>query len=366
SCRTNLPGVRPFVTPGDSSSNEQSHEGRRDQLHNFPWHHDLVIHEAGIPPIHTRADLLAKQPPETKRRMMLIHISPRNLPDEYGLQIAPAGLDGTVCLAEQRHRHTEPQEVLDALSRVDLFRDFPIAKAAEFYAMVERKHFKAGDRIIEKGTPGDTFYIIVRGKARVQADDRDDEKVYGPYDYFGETAVVLGVPRTADVYAKTDIDCLTIGRHDFLYFIRGTELAVTLGRLARVRKLASWELLSRSSAFRQLTTTQMTQLQSILEDRQIAEGEVLGAEGDRLEHCFIVAKGQVEALQDGKRAFVLRKGDFSSDVARLLSGAAGHFTYRATAPGLVYRMPRRGMTAFLRKNPGVYMRLTEASRGPKH
>ncbi len=341
-------------------------EDRRDQLHNFPWHHDLVVHEAGIPPIHTRADLLAKQPDEVKKRMMLIHISPRNLPEESGLQIAPAGLDGTIALGEAKAKHSEPQEVLDVLSQVDLFRDFPIAKAAEFYAMARRRHFKAGERIIEKGTPGDTFYVIVRGKAAVQADDKDDSKVYGQYDYFGETALVLGVPRTADVYAKTDLDCLAIGRHDFLYFIRGTELAATLGRLARVRQLASWELLSRSAAFRQLTSTQMTQLQSILEDHLIYEGDFLGNEGDRLEHCFMVAKGQVEAYQDGKRAFVLRKGDFSCDVSRLLSGAASPFTFKVTSPGLVYRIPRRGMTAFLRKNPGVYMRLTEATRTPKH
>lgn len=28
-------------------------EGRRDALLNFPWHHDVIFHEAGIPPIHT-------------------------------------------------------------------------------------------------------------------------------------------------------------------------------------------------------------------------------------------------------------------------------------------------------------------------
>lgn len=28
-------------------------EGRRDALLAFPWHHDAIFHEAGIPPIHT-------------------------------------------------------------------------------------------------------------------------------------------------------------------------------------------------------------------------------------------------------------------------------------------------------------------------
>ncbi len=334
-------------------------EARRDQLLNFPWHHDLVIHEAGIPPIHTRADLLAQQPDEVKKRMMLIHISPRNLPPDSGLQIAPAGLDGTVVLGESRAKHSEAQEILDVLSQVDLFRDFPISKAADFYSMVRRKQFTAGERIIEKGTQGDDFYIIIRGKAVIHSDDKDDSKVYGPYDYFGETALVLGVPRTADVWAKTDLEVLAMGRHDFLYFLRGTELAATLSRLAHVRQLASWELLNRSAAFRSLTATQKTQLQSIMEDYSVSEGEVLSLEGEKLKFCFLVSKGQIEVTQESKRIFMLKKGDFSGEVPKLLNGGVGNYTMKALSPARVYRIPKRGMTDFLRKNPGIYVRLTE-------
>jgi CRP-like cAMP-binding protein/phosphoribosyl 1,2-cyclic phosphodiesterase len=340
-------------------------EERRAQLHNFPWHHDLVLHEAGIPPIHTRVDLLAQQPPDVKARMMLIHISPRNLPEASGLNIAPAGLDGTVVLGEAKVKHSEAQEILDVLSHVDLFRDFPIGKAAEFYSMVRRRHYKVGDKIITKGSPGDEFFIIVRGKAVIHADDKDDEKVYGQYDYFGETALVLGVPRTADVHAKTDLEVLAIGRHDFLYLVRGTGLVATLQRLAHVRKLASWELLGRSAAFRQLTATQKTQLQSIMEDYQASDGEVLAHEGEKLAYAFLVAKGHVDVYEEGRKVFVLKKGDFSGEVPRMLNGGIGQRTLKAAGPVLVYRIPKRGMNQFLRKNPGVYMRLTETNRALK-
>ena len=37
-------------------------EGRRDALLNFPWDRDLILHEAGVPPIHTPMSTLAGLP----------------------------------------------------------------------------------------------------------------------------------------------------------------------------------------------------------------------------------------------------------------------------------------------------------------
>ncbi len=338
-------------------------EERRDQLLNFPWHHDLVLHEAGIPPIHTRSEQLAALDPAVKERLMLIHISPKNLPEGSGLKIAPAGLESTVPLVENAGSRSEPQEILEVLSRVDLFRDFPLARAAELYSMVRRKTFAAGDRVIEKGTYGDYFYMISSGKAVVRASQSADEQlVYGPSDYFGETALVLDVPRTADVWAKTDLEVLTIGRHDFLYCVRGTALPTTLRRLAHMRRLDSWELLDACSAFGQLTATQKTQLQSIMEDLTVEEGATLVEAGERVKYAYLVAKGQVEVLGDGRRQKLLRKGDFSGQTSALLASSPSPHTLRALTDALVYRMSRRGMATFLRRNPGIFVRLSEAQR----
>ena len=37
---------------------------RAEDLIDFPWHHSLVLHEAGIPPIHTPVSVLVKLPAE--------------------------------------------------------------------------------------------------------------------------------------------------------------------------------------------------------------------------------------------------------------------------------------------------------------
>src|SRR5262245_49234781 len=39
-------------------------KGRRDAILSFPWHHTVVLHEAGVPPLHTPLEALAALPPE--------------------------------------------------------------------------------------------------------------------------------------------------------------------------------------------------------------------------------------------------------------------------------------------------------------
>jgi len=43
--------------------------GRRDTLLNFPWNHDIILHEAGIPPIHTPMETLVALPEEVKAKL---------------------------------------------------------------------------------------------------------------------------------------------------------------------------------------------------------------------------------------------------------------------------------------------------------
>ena len=43
-------------------------QGRRDKLLDFPWGHDAILHEAGIPPIHTPMKTLAALPDDVKAR----------------------------------------------------------------------------------------------------------------------------------------------------------------------------------------------------------------------------------------------------------------------------------------------------------
>jgi hypothetical protein len=57
---------------------------------------DLLLHEAGAPPIHTPLEVLLKLPQRVKKRLYVVHTS--SIPPDCELRVAPTGTAGTLRL----------------------------------------------------------------------------------------------------------------------------------------------------------------------------------------------------------------------------------------------------------------------------
>lgn len=57
---------------------------------------DLLLHEAGAPPIHTPLEVLMQLPPRVKKRLYVVHTS--TIPENCDLRVAPTGTAGTLRL----------------------------------------------------------------------------------------------------------------------------------------------------------------------------------------------------------------------------------------------------------------------------
>jgi putative peptide zinc metalloprotease protein len=71
-----------------------------------------------------------------------------------------------------------------------------------------------GESIVRQGEPGDAFYAIGSGQVEIVEDGRT-VNVLGPGDYFGEVALLLDVPRTATVRARTPVRAYRLEREGF-------------------------------------------------------------------------------------------------------------------------------------------------------
>lgn len=75
-------------------------EARADDLRNLPIQDaDLLLHEAGVPPLHTPLDVLLKLPKTVKDRLYVVHT--QALPPDCELRVAPTGTAGTIRLDEK-------------------------------------------------------------------------------------------------------------------------------------------------------------------------------------------------------------------------------------------------------------------------
>lgn len=80
------------------------------------------------------------------------------------------------------------------------------------------RQFRAGEVVFEEGQPGDALFVIQAGQVELVRQSEDGSRLvarYGPGEFFGEIAVLLGQPRTARAIAVADARLLQLDRATF-------------------------------------------------------------------------------------------------------------------------------------------------------
>ncbi len=90
----------------------------------------------------------------------------------------------------------------EQLSSIELFAELSAKELKRVAANMTQLNINVGRDITVQGSAGREFMIIVEGEASVRRNGRLIATL-GPGDYFGELAVIAGVPRTATVTAET-------------------------------------------------------------------------------------------------------------------------------------------------------------------
>jgi CRP-like cAMP-binding protein len=103
---------------------------------------------------------------------------------------------------------------LNLLGRVPIFSGLSrrhLRRLAEHADLVE---FRPGERIVEAGQPGGTFFVVVEGEAKVVRGARTIDRL-SPGEFFGEISLLDGGPRTATVVADTRVVAIRIFKRSF-------------------------------------------------------------------------------------------------------------------------------------------------------
>jgi signal transduction histidine kinase len=101
----------------------------------------------------------------------------------------------------------------EALRATQLFADLPDDQLRELVDMCEPRELAAGECLIEEGTDGDAFFVIVGGELEVTKRSGDADLPLarlGPGGIVGEMAVIEARPRNASVTAVARAEVLRV------------------------------------------------------------------------------------------------------------------------------------------------------------
>jgi hypothetical protein len=89
--------------------------------------YDVILHEAGIPPIHTSAQVLSLLPEKARKNLYLVHTAERDLKKELGLRCMQVGIQNTLVLIGGQCEHEDTMiGNLQFLCGIDLINWVPL------------------------------------------------------------------------------------------------------------------------------------------------------------------------------------------------------------------------------------------------
>src|SRR5438552_18339147 len=105
------------------------------------------------------------------------------------------------------------------LKQVTIFSILNDDEIRDLMTVAKTRRFRAGEVIFHRDDPGQVLYIIKEGKVKICLISTDGQElslvVFGKGEYFGEFALLDGLPRSADAVALENVVCHTLQRSDF-------------------------------------------------------------------------------------------------------------------------------------------------------
>jgi CRP/FNR family cyclic AMP-dependent transcriptional regulator len=99
------------------------------------------------------------------------------------------------------------------LSGLPLFAGVSERQLTKIAQLAHVAEHKTGEVLIREGEPGDAFYVILAGRARVLG--RPRARLLKTGDYFGEMSLIDGAPRSATIAAAEELQTMRLPEEPF-------------------------------------------------------------------------------------------------------------------------------------------------------
>ena len=229
-----------------------------------------------------------------------------------------------------------------------LLRALDSAGCTRLLAEAEVVQCFADQEIAEQGTPGQSMFLVIEGRAVAERSGRTLE-VIGPGSFFGEAALIGETPRLATLRVSEDSTLLEIDR-SLIKSLSATQprLLQVLGHVLRARAIAVQ--VAESPVLRRVPINRLRELASLLHLHKIRRGQELVSAGQVASGYWEVVVGLLEAVD--------AEGAAGSDLAAgrgfglgCLRGEPSAVTLTAITPSWLLELPAKDLAALVDRSP---------------
>ncbi|KRX00899.1 Cyclic nucleotide-binding protein [Pseudocohnilembus persalinus] len=330
----------------------------------FPNFEDqtMILHEAGVPPIHTPQSILAELPSHIKNKLYLIHIAQKDLLKNSGLKIVGMGVENTIIILPSNGvKNIDLKRRMELLSNIDIMQSLTIKNINWLLDSIVVEKYFPGDLIVEEGNLGDKFYIIESGVARIFSNKKENqfERYFSVGDYFGESSLLQNqlLKRQASVQAVTDMVLLTLKRNDF-WFVFGDgmdgpgKIIMKFYNLSNSRQFKVNKTLQKNSILSELSPSQKVQLEMSFQVKQAKKGDIVWQKGTKVVFGILIKKGAFQFI-DCDEDEEMVPGYFVSETQCMFEKSTHKTGLKCTNKGEYFQISRQEWLKFLQKNPGL-------------
>jgi CRP-like cAMP-binding protein len=251
-----------------------------------------------------------------------------------------------------------------ALPKIPLFSDLSPDAFIELFERCPLRRATSGERIIEQGSIGDSFFVICAGSVKVYRVDnghRHDITTLDEGAFFGEVALLSDAPRTASVEAAAeDTQLLEISAPVLAQLShRYPQVAQALKKFCRQRLLSN--LMSSSALFRPFNKKDRRELIEKFRAREVQRGDVIIREGDRSDGLYIVLSGEAEVKRGDRALAHLKEGEIFGEMS-LLQKTPASATVSAAKRTSLLRLPRQDFDAVVLSHPQILVLTDDRKR----
>lgn len=269
------------------------------------------------------------------------------------------------------HAREVTDELLALLRSMELFRGKSAEDLTEWLTSgkepsAQLRSFAAGERILQQGSFGNIFFVIVHGSAEVTLDGIPRALATLHHgEFFGEMTLISGLPRNANVTALEACTCLEIPRRLFEAYMKAPgPFRTVMDRVYLDRGLSNH--LRGIPAFAELDPALLDALAKHARLRIFTKDEVIVRQGDPADSMFLIRDGYVRVVKSmagGEERIVayLKDGSYFGE-SGLLHEERRNASVLAMGKVELIQISKADFLSLLHQSTGVHGTFTQRDR----